>query len=69
MAKQTKPSWSRVKAQLKDWDKAQLTGLIQDRFSHSRVLAGDIGPSRNAGTAAGPRGDRHGIHLRIRRHQ
>lgn len=36
MAKQTKPSWSQVKAQLKHWDKAQLTGLLQDLFGHSK---------------------------------
>lgn len=36
MAKQTRPSWSQVKAELKHWDKAQLTGLIQDLFGHSQ---------------------------------
>jgi hypothetical protein len=36
MAKQTKTSWSQVKAQLKHWDKAQLTGLIQDLFAQSQ---------------------------------
>ena len=36
MAKQAKTSWSQVKAQLKHWDKAQLTGLVQDLFDHSQ---------------------------------
>jgi hypothetical protein len=31
-----KASWSQVKAQLKHWDKAQLTGLIQDLFDHAQ---------------------------------
>jgi hypothetical protein len=31
-----KPSWSQVKAQLKRWDRSQLTGLIQDLFGHSQ---------------------------------
>ena len=35
MAKSSKPSWSQIKAKLKHWDKAQLTGLIQDLFGHS----------------------------------
>ena len=36
MAKQKKPSWSQIKARLKHWDRAQLTGLIQDLFGHSQ---------------------------------
>ena len=36
MPKSSKTSWSQVKAQLKHWDKAQLTGLIQDLFDHSQ---------------------------------
>ena len=36
MAKHTKPSWSQIKARLKQWDKGQLTGLIQDLFDHSK---------------------------------
>ncbi|NLX23221.1 MAG: hypothetical protein GXY55_16340, partial [Phycisphaerae bacterium] len=35
MAKQKKPTWSQIKAKLKHWDRAQLTGLIQDLFGHS----------------------------------
>lgn len=35
MAKSSKPTWSQIKAKLKHWDKAQLTGLIQDLFGHS----------------------------------
>lgn len=31
-----RPSWSQVKAQLKHWDRAQLTGLIQDLFGQSQ---------------------------------
>jgi hypothetical protein len=37
MAKLTKTSWSQVKAQIKRWDKAQLTGLIQDLFDYSQA--------------------------------
>ena len=36
MAKSSKPTWSQIKAKLKHWDKAQLTGLIQDLFGHSQ---------------------------------
>ena len=36
MTRQTKTSWPQVKAQIKHWDKAQLTGLIQDLFDHSQ---------------------------------
>ncbi len=36
MAKHTTPSWSQVKAELKHWDKTQLTGLIQNLFCHSQ---------------------------------
>lgn len=32
----SKPTWSQIKAELKHWDKAQLTGLIQDLFRHSQ---------------------------------
>ncbi|MFB3894463.1 MAG: hypothetical protein ACE15C_20880 [Phycisphaerae bacterium] len=34
--KAARPSWSQVKAQIKHWDKAQLTGLVQDLFDHSQ---------------------------------
>ena len=36
MAKSSKPTWSQIKARIKHWDKAQLTGLIQDLFGHSQ---------------------------------
>ncbi len=36
MIKHSKPSWSQVKARIKHWDKAQLTGLVQDLFGHSQ---------------------------------
>ena len=36
MAKASKTSWSPVKARLKHWDRAQLTGLIQDLFDRSQ---------------------------------
>lgn len=36
MARQTKTSWSQIKARLKNWDKAQLMGLVQDLFDHSQ---------------------------------
>jgi len=36
MAKSSKPTWSQIKTKLKHWDKAQLTGLIQDLFGHSQ---------------------------------
>ncbi len=32
----SKPTWSQVKAALKHWDKARLTGLVQDLFRHSQ---------------------------------
>jgi hypothetical protein len=36
VAKPSKTSWSDVKARLKHWDRAQLTGLIQDLFKRSQ---------------------------------
>ena len=36
MAIASKPSWSQIKAHVKHWDKAQLTGLIQDLYGHSQ---------------------------------
>jgi hypothetical protein len=36
MAESPKPTWSQIKARIKHWDRAQLTGLIQDLFKHSR---------------------------------
>jgi hypothetical protein len=36
MAKSPRPTWSQIKAHIKHWDKAQLTGLIQDLFKHSK---------------------------------
>jgi hypothetical protein len=39
-----KASWSQVKAQIKHWGNAQLTGLIQDLFDrvHDRSCAGGL---------------------------
>ena len=36
MAKSPRPTWSQIKAHIKHWDKAQLTGLIQNLFKHSK---------------------------------
>jgi len=53
MTKQPKISWSRIKAEIKHWDAARLTGLVQDLFDHSaenrdflvaRLLRDAIGP-------------------------
>jgi len=53
MGKQPKIAWSQVKTEIKQWDVARLTGLVQDSFEHSqdnrdflaaRLLRDAIGP-------------------------
>lgn len=35
MAEPPRPTWAQIEARVKQWDRAQLTGLIQDLFRHS----------------------------------